>query len=92
MDKTIKLLFLIIVLLVAGCSMPKGPVPHSGEAPEAEGWEIEVVLSGLEHPWSMAWLPGDEMDMLITERPGRLRVYKMAKCSQNPFQDCRKYL
>lgn len=74
MNKLIKPFFLIPILLIAGCSMPRGPVPHSGEAPEAAGWEIEVVLSGLEHPWSMAWLPGGEMDMLVTERPGRLRM------------------
>ncbi|MEO1068385.1 MAG: PQQ-dependent sugar dehydrogenase [Cyanobacteria bacterium J06638_6] len=30
-----------------------------------------TLLTGLEHPWSMAWLPNG--DMLITERPGRLR-------------------
>lgn len=32
---------------------------------------MEVVLDGLEHPWSVVWLPNS--DMLITERPGRLR-------------------
>jgi len=52
--------------------MPEGPVPLSGEVPEAEGWETEIVLDGLEHPWSIAWLP--DGDMLITERPGRLRL------------------
>jgi glucose/arabinose dehydrogenase len=29
------------------------------------------VVTGLEHPWGMAWLPNG--DLLITERPGRLR-------------------
>ncbi|EKQ71210.1 glucose/sorbosone dehydrogenase [Leptolyngbyaceae cyanobacterium JSC-12] len=33
-----------------------------------------TVLSGLEHPWSMAWLPDGAM--LITERPGRLRIVR----------------
>ena len=33
--------------------------------------EPVTVVDGLEHPWSMAWLPNG--DMLITERPGRLR-------------------
>lgn len=32
---------------------------------------VETVASGLEHPWSIAFLPQSEM--LITERPGRLR-------------------
>lgn len=33
-----------------------------------------VVVEGLEHPWSFALLPGGEI--LITERPGRLRVVR----------------
>jgi len=33
-----------------------------------------IVVSGLEHPWSMAFLPGDQM--LITERSGNLLWYK----------------
>lgn len=31
-----------------------------------------VVASGLNHPWSVAWLPNG--DMLVTERPGRVRL------------------
>jgi glucose/arabinose dehydrogenase len=33
---------------------------------------VSIVTKGLEHPWSMAWLP--DGDLLITERPGRLRM------------------
>ena len=34
---------------------------------------VEPLVEGLEHPWSLAFLP-DGQRMLITERPGRLRV------------------
>ncbi|REL24290.1 PQQ-dependent sugar dehydrogenase [Rhodohalobacter sp. SW132] len=71
----IRLLYSILVLLIiSACSMPEGPVPLSGEAPEAEGWDAEVLISELEHPWSVAWLPEGDNNMLITERPGRLRI------------------
>ncbi len=33
---------------------------------------LSTVVTGLEHPWGMAFLPDGRM--LITERPGRLRV------------------
>jgi aldose sugar dehydrogenase len=34
---------------------------------------VATVVEGLEHPWSLAFLPGDD-GILITERPGRLRL------------------
>ncbi|SDR81334.1 PQQ-dependent sugar dehydrogenase [Pseudomonas oryzae] len=34
--------------------------------------ELREVVGGLEHPWSLAFLP-DGQGMLVTERPGRLR-------------------
>ena len=37
-------------------------------------FRVVTVADGLDHPWSMAWLPDGEM--LIVERPGRLRVVR----------------
>ena len=39
-----------------------------------------IVVAGLEHPWAVAFLPNDEL--LITERPGRLRWYENGKLHQ----------
>ena len=35
-------------------------------------FEVQTVATGLDHPWAMAWLPDGRM--LVTERPGRLRL------------------
>jgi aldose sugar dehydrogenase len=39
-------------------------------------FEVTVIARGLEHPWAVEPLPGG--DLLITERPGRMRVVSAA--------------
>jgi len=47
-----------------------------------ETFRVVTVVEGLENPWSMAFLPNG--DMLITERPGRLRVFRNGELLTNP--------
>jgi aldose sugar dehydrogenase len=42
-----------------------------------------TVLEGLERPWSIAWLPDGAM--LITERPGRLRIVRKGVLEPTPI-------
>ncbi len=42
-----------------------------------------TVLEGLERPWSIAWLPDGAM--LITERPGRLRIVRKGVLDPTPI-------
>jgi len=37
-------------------------------------FRVTAVATGLEHPWSVAFLPGG--DILVSERPGRLRIIR----------------
>ena len=40
-------------------------------------YRVVTVADSLENPWSMAFLPGG--DVLVTERPGRLRIIRKGK-------------
>src|SRR6185312_16331273 len=39
---------------------------------EKASFRIETIASGLQNPWALAFLPDGRM--LVTERPGRLRI------------------
>jgi glucose/arabinose dehydrogenase len=64
------------------------PTPPLGDGP----WEltterghihVTVVTKGLDHPWGMVFLP--DGDLLLTERPGRLRVVRDGKLDPTPL-------
>jgi len=49
---------------------------------ERHDFRLVTVAEGLEHPWSFAFLP--DGDMLVTERPGRLRVIRDGRLDPVP--------
>ena len=67
-------------------SPPLGAGPFLVESvrPEHRNLRVVVVARGLEQPWSIAFLPGG--DMLVTERPGRLRLIKNGALDPNPVR------
>jgi glucose/arabinose dehydrogenase len=50
---------------------------------EEHAFRVVKIVEGLEHPWSVAFLPDGRM--LITERPGRLRVVSGGKLEPQPI-------
>jgi glucose/arabinose dehydrogenase len=46
-------------------------------------YRVTTVVPALQDPWSMAWLPTGEM--LVTERPGRLRIIRNGILDPTPI-------
>lgn len=65
--------FLLAALLLAAAS-PLPPAAAQDFRSEDGPVRVVTVATGLEHPWGLAFLPDDRM--LVTERPGRLRIVR----------------
>ena len=72
-------------VVLAGCSQ-ETVAEGSDEAISSEQATFRVipVATGLEHPWGMAFLPDGEI--LITERPGRVRMVRDGALDPAPIQ------
>src|SRR5688500_6235124 len=75
--RTTMLAFLAIAApLITQCKAqtPRtGPAQASPQPSPIDGnITVETVATGLEHPWALAFLPDGRI--LVTERPGRLRI------------------
>lgn len=72
--------------LVAPATASAQATVSSGEAPvfhsERHTFRVATVVEGLEFPWGIAFLPGG--DILVTERPGRLRVIRGGELDPEP--------
>jgi glucose/arabinose dehydrogenase len=67
-----------IVGVTAAPAFAQGLMMRSAE----HDYRVVVVAGGLVNPWSMAFLPGG--DMLVTERPGRLRIVRGGRLLPDP--------
>lgn len=80
---------LCLTVLTAGCQRISSgavngpPGDQIIETPSGDlKFRVETVASGLEVPWAFAWLPNG--DMLVTERPGRVRIVEQGKLRTDP--------
>ena len=85
-----------LLLAVVGCSSSdstyaqstdstssNSPIVSDNNVTVANNFRTTTVLQGLERPWGMAWLP--DGSMLITERPGRLRIVRDGELDLEPI-------
>lgn len=66
-------------------SSPASALPEASASAIAavENFRTASVVGNLENPWSVAWLPDGAM--LITERPGRLRIVRNGELDPTPI-------
>ena len=69
-----------VILAVAGARVTGDTLFRSA----LHDYRVVTVVDGLIQPWSIAFLPGG--DMLITERPGRLRIVRQGKLLPQPVE------
>ncbi|HEY8468044.1 MAG TPA: PQQ-dependent sugar dehydrogenase [Longimicrobiales bacterium] len=80
-----------VAALLAAATLPAGaahaqkpdaaPTVHKSQHHD---FRVVTVAEGLVNPWSIAFLPGG--DILITERPGRLRVVRNGVLLPDPIE------
>lgn len=90
----------VILLAIAGCTLNQTtpsptevspspqpvantPAAQAQASPTQPNFRQATVVQGLEHPWGMAWLP--DGSILITERPGRLRIVRNGVLEPKPI-------
>jgi glucose/arabinose dehydrogenase len=84
---------LVVAMTAAICATAMAevaPEPLRGLPPPPQpakliktGYTVTVIAQGLDHPWSMAFLP--DGSMLVTERVGRLRLIKNGSLLTKPI-------
>jgi glucose/arabinose dehydrogenase len=75
----------IATLVVAATSILAGSAAPQSTTFQAERgpYRVVTVVPALQDPWSMTWLPTGEM--LVTERPGRLRIVRGGALDPEPI-------
>jgi glucose/arabinose dehydrogenase len=79
--RSLRMALLLGGLVLGGTAFAQ-PVLSEAPPPEVAGIRLVTVAEGLERPWGMAFLP--DGSMLVTERPGRLRIVRDGAIDPRP--------
>ena len=80
-----RLLSLMLRVLVGfGCCLPAFAQSASEFKSEKVSFQVVVIASGLDHPWSITFLP--EGDFLVTERSGALRLIRKGRLQDKQIE------
>src|SRR5271170_2164034 len=77
---------MIPMMAISGAASDQARAPPSPPQPAEvikTGYIVTAIAKGLDHPWSMAFLP--DGSMLVTERVGRLRMIKDGSLLPQPI-------
>lgn len=69
-----------VLILSAGAQVQHQPLELKTDTVKIR---VVTIADGLESPWSMVFLPSG--DILVTERPGRLRIIRNGKLQEEPI-------
>ncbi len=73
----------VLTIVICATYLSAQPYITQEDVPAEGGFRSKVLVQGLEHPWGMAWLPNG--DILVTERPGRLRRVQNGQLTAQPI-------
>jgi glucose/arabinose dehydrogenase len=86
MRPLVHFLLVAVFMLVLACSRPPAGQGAGETGSSAEGkvqFRVETAVAGLEVPWSIVFTPDGRM--LLTERPGRVRLFDNGKLRAEPL-------
>jgi len=83
MNPLFSLIIAFFSVVIYSSPLPAQPYITESDVPAERGFRAVTILRGLEHPWAMVWLPNG--DILVTERPGRLRRVQDSRLASDPI-------